>query len=412
MQNISDNRGLLYYYPPKKQYNSTKILAFDLDWTLIQPQIGKIFPENPDDWGFCYSLKNLKKYYKNGYKIVVFTNQSALDNPKSKLTLKDFENRWVDISKKMDVPVYLLMAIKSDFYRKPFTGMWDYLVENLNGGLQVDLKNSIYVGDAAGRPKDAIKRKDYSDSDLKFALNIGINFQSPEEFFNGSDKYPLNDMKDNIKDHLRPEYYMSDEYLKSIKDDNDINWQYLECLFSNEKILKDENLPRVLILVGSPASGKTSFVKKLEDMSNKLAGKDQNKWRFINSDQEGSKSKVSNKAKSYLNQNFNVVIDATHRTIKSRDDWIVLAHQFKAPIWAIYLNADKNLAFHLNKIRKAKVEADPNYESKDVQAVVLHTHFKYFEEPDISEGFQKVLTFNFVPNFKNENDKKIFQTLL
>jgi bifunctional polynucleotide phosphatase/kinase len=37
------------------------------------------------------------------------------------------------------------------------------------------------VGDAAGR-KDG-KKKDFSDSDLKFSINIGIPFMTPEQFF-------------------------------------------------------------------------------------------------------------------------------------------------------------------------------------------------------------------------------------
>ena len=47
------------------------------------------------------------------------------------------------------------------------------------------MKGSFYCGDAAGRPKTATRPKDFSDSDIKFALNVGLTFKTPEELFLG-----------------------------------------------------------------------------------------------------------------------------------------------------------------------------------------------------------------------------------
>ena len=63
--------------------------------------------------------------------------------------------------------------------------MWKHFIENLNDGLKVDMEQSFYCGDAAGRPATKNKEKDFSDSDLKFAHNIGITFQVPESLFLG-----------------------------------------------------------------------------------------------------------------------------------------------------------------------------------------------------------------------------------
>ena len=41
----------------------------------------------------------------------------------------------------------------------------------------INKKKSFYVGDMAGR------KKDKSDSDFKFALNIKFKFYTPEEYF-------------------------------------------------------------------------------------------------------------------------------------------------------------------------------------------------------------------------------------
>ena len=45
------------------------------------------------------------------------------------------------------------------------------------------MKACFYCGDAAGRPKTANRPKDFSDTDLKFAANIGLKFLTPEQLF-------------------------------------------------------------------------------------------------------------------------------------------------------------------------------------------------------------------------------------
>jgi bifunctional polynucleotide phosphatase/kinase len=49
--------------------------------------------------------------------------------------------------------------------------MWDTLISN-NVGVKINKEKSFFCGDAAGRKNGKVK--DFSDSDLKFALNVGI----------------------------------------------------------------------------------------------------------------------------------------------------------------------------------------------------------------------------------------------
>jgi len=61
--------------------------------------------------------------------------------------------------------------------------MWKHFVENMNGKSAVNLKESYYIGDAAGREKSGSRAKDFSDTDHKFAVNVGLNFKTPEMFY-------------------------------------------------------------------------------------------------------------------------------------------------------------------------------------------------------------------------------------
>lgn len=97
------------------------------------------------------------------------------------------------------------VATAKDLYRKPNPLMWKLFLSKYNGGVQPDLSDCAFVGDAAGR------KKDISCSDRAFAFNIGVPFMTPEEIF-------LNELPGPFEwDSIDPA-----EYLKNAKQGNSI----------------------------------------------------------------------------------------------------------------------------------------------------------------------------------------------
>lgn len=63
--------------------------------------------------------------------------------------------------------------------------MWQALCDQKNEDISIDMNRSYYVGDAAGRPENKTmkKKKDHSTVDRLMALNLDLEFFTPEEHF-------------------------------------------------------------------------------------------------------------------------------------------------------------------------------------------------------------------------------------
>ena len=170
---------------------SEKIAAFDMDSTLILTKSGKTFAQNASDWVWWNENvpKKLKADYEDGYKIVIMSNQGGVSS--GMVTSDTLKNKFIQIQKSLKIPFQFLCSTESDEFRKPGTGMWKYFIKNCNDKVEVDMSNSFYWGDAAGRPKSKTRSKDFSDSDRKFAINCGLEFKTPEMYFlNEKEKLP------------------------------------------------------------------------------------------------------------------------------------------------------------------------------------------------------------------------------
>ncbi|KAF3434313.1 hypothetical protein FNV43_RR25416 [Rhamnella rubrinervis] len=167
-------------------HDSSKIAAFDFDGCLAKTSVKRV---GPDAWSLMFPSipDKLQSLYNDGYKLVIFTNESNIERWKNKrqAAVDSKIGRLNNFIKKVKVPIQVFIACgiakpggqAEDPFRKPKPGMWHLMEQRFNSGIAIDKDQSFYVGDAAGR------RNDHSDADIKFAQAVGLKFHVPEEFF-------------------------------------------------------------------------------------------------------------------------------------------------------------------------------------------------------------------------------------
>ena len=183
---------------------SAKIAAFDLDGTLVTTKSGDSFARHAGDFKLFNDdvFRKLQGLADAGFKIVVLSNQggvkSKLDGKAAEKQMERFDNfvrRATDPraerSKQVGKDPYtfkpqVFYATLHDEFRKPGAAMWDYMAKECNGGVAIDLAQSFYCGDAAGRAADCDgtgRPADHGDSDKGLAAAVGVKFFTPEEQF-------------------------------------------------------------------------------------------------------------------------------------------------------------------------------------------------------------------------------------
>lgn len=367
--------GKLHIFTANGVCGSQKIAAYDLDWTIIKTKSGNVFAKNIDDWQIAFTEVpgKLKSLIADGFKVVFFTNQAGIGSGKFKLG--DFKNKIERIVAKLNVPVQVFASTGKGIFRKPIPGMWDFLVEQENDGLKVDLAESFFCGDAAGRPemKKPVKRKkDFSNSDRLFALNVGVSFFTPEEHFQGK----------RTEDYTKPEF-----------DPRSTKQLPLTIPASAKLALSTQE---VIIFVGSPASGKSYFAK--------THFKD---YIYINRDTLGTWQKCVAALERAIQEGKSAVIDNTNPDAESRKRYIDAAKKHKVPCRCFLMLTSERQAKHNNVFREL---IDPSHAV--LGEMVFVGYRSKFKEPALKEGFQEIVRANFVPKFDNEEHEKLYKMYL
>ncbi|TKR65195.1 hypothetical protein L596_025634 [Steinernema carpocapsae] len=367
----------LLIFSPHDHKPSEKIAGFDLDYTLITTKSGRTFPVDHNDWKLWHESvpQKVKKAHEDGMKIVIFTNQKGVQA--GKLKVKDLKTKIEAILAKFEVPVQVFVSLGPASFRKPYIGMWAHMEQNFNDGVPVDRAKSIYVGDAAGRTKTKLRKKDHSNGDRLFAMNLSVGFHTPEQFFLG---------QKTEEEHVMPEFN-PETALNS------------EKKIFEPKVYFSADAPEMVILIGAPGSGKSTVAKMLCDKHG---------FEHVNGDTLKTWQACSAATNRFLADGKSVVIDNTNPDKDSRSRYMDIAQKYEIPCRCFVMTATFNHSRH-NALYRTIM--DPNHALIPRAA---HNIFKSkYLEPDMKkEAFDQLVRVNFVPEFKDEEAKKTYSYYL
>ncbi|RLN55309.1 hypothetical protein BBJ28_00021499 [Nothophytophthora sp. Chile5] len=370
--------------------NPRKIAGFDLDGTLIVTKSGKRFAQNKEDWKWFHPTlvrDKLAQLAGDGYMLVIFSNQNGI--AKGNVSATEVQRKVEAIVTKLDLPMLVFLGTDDNLMRKPRVGMWKEMLKlvDADGEEAVDKQSSLYCGDAAGRPKIAGRTKDFAATDYKFALNLGIRFHTPEDFFL--------DSKQRI--HTRPDTWELgfDPHSIAISD-----------VSAGTK--PDQEL---IVLVGPPASGKSFFAKT-----------HLKSYAVVSQDELRTLTNCKKKCLEALEQKKSVAIDNTNRDPRTRKEWLAIAEQQvctdtglhcscirccvlvclrltvaapafylfavqKLPIRCFEMDVPKPLAMHLNAFRSLT-------EQKKIPDIAIHGFYKNFVSPTVRASMKAGMGLN------------------
>uniref|UniRef100_A0A8C2BRS3 Polynucleotide kinase 3'-phosphatase n=1 Tax=Cyprinus carpio TaxID=7962 RepID=A0A8C2BRS3_CYPCA len=341
--------------------DSSKIAGFDIDGCIITTKSGKVFPTSPDDWRILFPeiQPRLASLLKKGYKVVFFTNQMGIS--RGKLRPEVFKSKVEDILQTLQLPVQVFASTAPGIYRKPVIGMWEHLCEKVNHSCGFFL----LFTDAAGRPANwapGKKKKDFSCSDRLFAINIGLQFHTPEEYFLGwkPAQFSLPEFdprKLDSKGHL---YDPPDASLTSTKQE-------------------------VIVAVGFPGSGKSTFFQTHIIPQG---------YAYVNRDILGSWQQCVSACERALKEGRSVAVDNTNPDPESRKRYIDVSQSAGVPCRCFNFTASLGQAKHNNRVFRSSLQ------------LFLQ---KKFVEPSLSEGFSEILQINFVPSFSEKRSEFLFR---
>ncbi|RDB21211.1 Bifunctional polynucleotide phosphatase/kinase [Hypsizygus marmoreus] len=359
---------------------AVKVAAFDLDGTLIKSEFGNKGSPTSPSWEWWRNLipTKLKEVYDSGYSILIISNQAL--KPQA---LKTWKLKITSIAAALpDVPFRLFAATSKDNYRKPMPGMWLELERIFREeGVDIDKGASFFVGDAAGRLY-AGRKSDFSSTDRKWALNIGITFYTPEEYF--------------LKLPPHTSYSLPGFHVLSLP-------ELPQVMPTSTPLLPSPPRQEIVLFVGYPSLGKTSFYRR----HFQPAG-----YTHINQDTLKTRDKCVKAMREALRQDKSCVIDNTNRDAATRKFYVDVAKQLNIPIRCFLFTGSFELAWHNNLYRTYNLPPSVAAQEPKRELVpsIAYTGFRNnYEEPKLEEGFDEIKKVNWV--FSGTEEEKNYWSM-
>jgi bifunctional polynucleotide phosphatase/kinase len=281
----------------------------------------------------------------------------------------------------------------------------------------VDRAASLYVGDMAGR------KGDHSASDLLFAMNLEVDFQVPEVFYGvegagaGAGSNGISSLENNtktlIKNVLEDERVFNPKLVKIPKRISKINAATRDEI---QATLQDGHIQSLVIFVGSPASGKSSWYNvNLKSLLENGMGS-----IYLGMDTfNGTLAKFHKEIEAQLKKGKNVIVDNTNGTSRAREKLATLAKEVNKDIQVlvIHFTTEKRICMYQNAIRTKRVNVCELRKLENcghnVPAVAIHTYWKHFEAVDMDKepGIDVVYSIAWEPWYSGI-DEKIYRMIL
>jgi bifunctional polynucleotide phosphatase/kinase len=335
--NLDNNENYIILTSISFEYKD-KLACFDLDDTIINTKTGRKFPKDKFDWKFMYPNTSEKlKLLSEDHSIIIFTNQAGIEN--NIMTEDDFIDKVKEIF--VDLDFKLFCSKGHNIYRKPYpTFFQKFIPEKIQ--YTCISNESFYCGDACGRIKD------FSNTDLKFALNCFLNFKTPEEVF----------LNETI-------------IIPKIRYPNILLPSEIKINFTPQK-------PEIIVMVGCQGSGKSTISNYLNMKFDYI---------IISNDNKNAKYE-------HLIPQQSVIIDNTNPDISTRKKYIDIAKKYNINIRCIYMTTSIELSKHNNAYRFFIGEKEY------IPDIVYKIYSKKFQMPTLMEGFTEVI--NVDPTMPND----------